>query len=471
MRRIAAAILLVTAAGLQRLQAQQPQARQPQARQPQAQQPQAQQLQMGTARPLPLIAGPGADSLTSSFTVDGIPVILRRLTANNVVAANVYLLGGARQITARTAGIEPFLLAASERGTLHYPKAVLRRKMSLLGSQIVVAPSVDWTLFGIRATTQVLDSTWAIFADRLMYPALQPAEVDLVRSQLLSAVKQQSDDPDSYVSDLADSVAFIGHPYSIPVTGTAESIGAITPAALRQYEATQIVRSRMLIVVVGDVSRRHVTALVRATLSHLPLGTYRWTLPPPAPAGPSSALLVQRPLPTNYLLGYFAGPLASSPDYTPLHVATTVLTGQMFAEIRSRQNLTYDVHAPFLERAASVAGLYVTTVSPDTTLKLMHFFVNQLQHEIVTDEGLDRLELQFVTQYYLDNETNASQADGLARAQLYQGDYHRAMQFVQDLRAVTPDQLRAVARKYIHDIHWAYVGDTTKVSRSLLEAF
>jgi len=412
-----------------------------------------------------------ADTLTSSFTVDGIPVILRRNTSNNVVAANVYLLGGARQVTRDNSGIEPFLLAVSERGTLHYPKAVLRSKTSALGSDFVVAPSVDWTMFGARTITSALDSTWAIFADRLMYPAIQPAETELVRSQFISGEKQERDDPDSYVSDLADSVAFAGHPYSVSPTGNATSLAGITAADLRAYQQSQIVKSRMLVVVVGDVTRAHLESLIHATLGRLPAGSYKWSLPEAVPVAPASAVLMQRDLPTNYLLGYVAGPLASSSDYTALRVAATVLTGQMFAEIRGRQNLTYDVHAPFLEHAASASGLYVTTVAPDTTLKLMKFFITQLQNETVTSDGLQRLELQFITQYFLDNETNASQADFLARAQLYQGDYRRAMSFVEDLRSVTPAAVQAAARKYMKNFHWAYLGDTTKVNRNLLLSF
>lgn len=412
-----------------------------------------------------------ADTLTSSFTVDGIQVILRRNTSSNVVVANVYLLGGVRQVTQATSGIEPFLLTVSEHGTMHYPKAVLRNRTSALGSDFVIAPTVDWTMFGARTITTALDSVWALFVDRLMYPAIQPAEVELVRAQLLSGEKQEHDDPDAYVSDLADSVAFAGHPYSISETGNLTSLASITPAQLRDYENTQIVKSRMLLIVVGDVTRPHLEALIHATLAKLPAGNYTWTLPDPIPVTPSSAVLVQRDLPTNYMLGYVAGPLASSPDFTPLRVAATVLTGQMFAEIRGRQNLTYDVHAPFLDRAASASGLYVTTVSPDTTLKLMKFFINQLQNEVVTSEGLQRLELQFITQYFLDNETNASQADFLARSQLYQGDYRRAMSFVQDLKSVTPEAVQAAARKYMKNVHWAYLGDTTKVDRSLLTSF
>ena len=411
------------------------------------------------------------DSLTSSFSVDGIPVILRHNTSSNVVVANVYLLGGVRQVTSDDAGIEPFLLAVSEHGTRHYPKATLRRKTSALGSDFVVTPMVDWTMFGARTITTVLDSAWAILADRLMYPSIQPAEVEIVRTQLLSAERQEQDDPDAYVSDLADSIAFTGHPYALSPTGNAVSLASITPASLRAYERTEIVKSRLLVVVVGDVTRAHVEALIHSTLSHLPAGSYTWSLPDPVPVKPSSAVLVQRSLPTNYMLGYVAGPLASSPDYTALRVAATVLTGQMFAEIRGRENLTYDVHAPFLERAASASGLYVTTVSPDTTLRLMKYFITQLQNETVTSEGLKRLELQFITQYFLDNETSASQADFLARAQLYQGDYRRAMSFVSDLKSVTPEAVQAAARKYFRNVHWAFLGDTTKVDRGLLESF
>ena len=46
-------------------------------------------------------------TMTSSFDVGGVKVILRESDANNVVAANLYLLGGTRQITPSNAGIEP----------------------------------------------------------------------------------------------------------------------------------------------------------------------------------------------------------------------------------------------------------------------------------------------------------------------------------------------------------------------------
>ncbi len=415
-------------------------------------------------------AQPPSDDNTAAFDVDGIRVILRK-TDNNIVAANLYLLGGARQLTPQNAGIELMLLDASERGTRNYSKESLRRKMSRLGTDVVIDAEKDWTMFGIRSTTEVFDSTWAIFADRLMHPLLQPAEVDIVRGQFLSAISQRRDDPDALARYLADSLAFAGHAYAVPVGGTQASIAQLTSSALRDYQRSQMVKSRMLLVVVGDVERSKLESLIRGSLAQLPAGSYRWTLPAAAPRGSSMVVFEQRPLPTNYVMGYYAGPLANERDLQALRIATSVLTGRMFADIRTRRNLTYDVHAPFVENAAALGGLYVTTVSPAVTVGLMREHVTELQRELIDADGLKRLSAQFVTEYLLDNETNAAQADFLARAELFRGDYRVAERFVDELREVTPQEVRAVAQKYMRGMRFAYVGDSTQVDRRLLLGF
>ena len=410
-------------------------------------------------------------TLTTSFDVSGVHVILRKNDANNVVAANLYLLGGARQVSAANAGIEPILLDVSERGTQKYPKNVLRRAMSKLGREIVVAPSADWTMVGIRSSTEVFDSTWAIFADRVMHPLLAKSEVNLVKVQYLSGIRQRRDDPDELASYLADSITFSGHPYSISVVGNENSIQAIDSAALREYHRNQFVTSRMLLVVVGNVDRSHIEKLVAESIGQLPRGNYKWVEPPRVPELSTAVVVERRQLPTNYILGYYSGPLASGPDYQALRVATSVLTGRMFAEIRARQNLTYDVHAPFVDRAATAGGLYVSTVSPDTTLKLMHAAIVDLQTGLLDPIGLKQLEEQFITEYFLDNETNAAQADFLARSQLYEGDYREAERFVDELKSVTPEAVQRVARKYMKGLRFAYVGDPSKLNPRTISLF
>ena len=418
----------------------------------------------------PVVKAP-TDTLTSKFDVAGIPVILRRVSANNVVAANLYLLGGTRQLTARTQGIETLLLEASERGTAKYPRDVLRTKMARLGSAIGVGANSDWTTISLRATTTGLDSTWAILADRVMAPRLDPAEVELVREQFVTATRQRKDSPDALLDYLADSIAFSGHPYALEPTGTEPSLTSINTSALKSYHASQFVTSRMMLVVVGNVSRTKVEKLVRETLGRMPKGNYVWTLPDPPAELPSAYVVEQRTLPTNYLQGYFHGPKATSPDYPALRLACAVLSGRLFAEVRGRRNLAYSVNAPFVERAFSLGGLYVTTTQPDEVLTIMRQQITSLREGTITDEGLDRLVQQFIVTYFLDNETNADQANMLARAELYQGDFRRAAQFVEELRAVTPKQIQQAARTYMSKVRWAYVGDPSKVTPARMLRF
>jgi zinc protease len=92
------------------------------------------------------------DTITSSFEVSGVKVILRRVTNNDVIAANLYLLGGVRQVQPGKAGLELLLLNASERGTRGYSKDQLRARMARLGTSIGASADHDWTMFGLRAT-------------------------------------------------------------------------------------------------------------------------------------------------------------------------------------------------------------------------------------------------------------------------------------------------------------------------------
>jgi zinc protease len=413
-----------------------------------------------------------SDSGTTTYDVAGVRVIHRYVSANEVVAANVYLLGGTRQLTQANAGIEALMLETSGYGTRRYPRDTLRRRMAALGSEIDVAASTDWTRIGLRATTSSFDSTWAILADRLVAPALDSSAFELVRAQLLAAVRQRGDDPDALLSYLADSIAYVDHPYSIDPIGTERSISALTRSDLVRYHTQQITTSRLLVVIVGQVDRPRVERLVRATLGTLPRGQYTWTEPPAPPVRGDALVVEQRQLPTNYILGYFHGPSSANVrDYAALRVATAVLSGRLFGEIRSRRNLTYAVNAPFLERALSAGGIYVTTVSPDLTLGLIRAEIEALQQDIISRQGLAELVQQFITEYFLNNETNAAQADFLARAQLYQGDYRAADRFVDELRNVGPEDIRRVAKLYLRDARFAYVGDTTKISRAALTRF
>ncbi len=411
-----------------------------------------------------------ADTSTVMYDIGGIRVI-HRPSDTEIVVANLYLLGGVRQVTFANAGIEPFLLQITERGTRTYPRERLRRDMARLGTAITIDATKDWTQFGLRATRGTFDSTWAILSSRLMEPTLESSQVELVRRQLLLGVSQRQDSPDALLEYLADSVAYAGHAYAVSEVGTSESLGRISEADLRAYHKTQFVKSRMLLVVVGGITREKLESVVTRTIAKLPAGDYVWSAPDTLPRRKAAAFVVSRSLPTNYIMGRYAGPRAGTRDYYALQLASAVYSGQLFSEIRSRRNLTYAVDAPFIDRAVSGGGMYVTTVSPQLTIDIMRQQLATMRTGTVDAAALNRLVQQFLTQFFLENETNTEQADFLTKSFLYEGDIRAVGRFEQQLRAVTPEDIQRVAQRWIRDVQWVYVGDSSKVPKSSMERF
>ena len=408
---------------------------------------------------------------TTRFEVGGVRVIHRQ-TENNLFVANLYLLGGTRMATPATAGLEAMLLDITERGSKKYPGDQLRRAMARTGSEIGVIPHEDWTVFGLRTTTDRLDSAWSIYTDRLLQPTLTAEDFAFVKENRVSAVRQRVDSPEALLEYLADSVAFAGHPYGLSPIGSEQSLSRITREQLVAFHREQIVTSRMLLVVVGNVSRAQLETMVRSSLVTLPRGTYTWSAPSVGDARPGSAVHIEaRRIPTNYILGWWEGPPADHPDVPALRVASAILSGRMFGEIRSRRNLTYAVEARFRDRAVTSGGLYVSTTRPDTTLALMRTELRNMQLYTIPTKSLRPLIQQFLTEYFLDNETSGAQADFLARAELYRGDFRAADRFVADLRAVTGEDVQRVSRQYMKTVRFAYVGNPAQVNRFRLMSF
>jgi len=404
------------------------------------------------------------DSLTVSYDVGGLRVIQRPSSANDVIATDLYLIGGVQQVTPATAGIEPLALRAAEFGSATYPDTMSRFALAATGSRIIIDPEYDWTLYGFRGVVAQFDSTWVVFADRVMHPALEDNSIVLVRSQLLREAEERAASPDGAVALLADSLAFPGHPYGLNPSGDARSLSAISPDAVRRFVASQFVTSRMVLVIVGNVPREQVQRDVEATLARLPRGDYVWHPPPPAPVHATSLGVVGRSLSTNYLVGIFHGPAATSPDFPAFEIATQMLSNQLNLDIRVDRSLSYAAYARSIDEALVTGAIYVSTDVPDEVLPLIRDALERRRHQWEKEAFLDRFLEHYITEYLMANETNGAQAASLARAQIYSGDYRQASRTMALLRQVDPGDLLRVARRYMHDIQFAYVGNRDRIS-------
>ena len=403
-----------------------------------------------------------ADTTTTSYEVGGLRVIHRPLAANDIVAVNLYLLGGSRQLVAKTAGVEAMLLRSSEFGTVKFPGREARLALARTGSRTFISTEPDWTLFGFYGLRSAFDETWDLFADRVMQPAFDSAGVEVVRGWMLRSARSRSNHPDAQLRTIADSIVFEGHPYQHDPDGTEASIRGLTIEDLRSYHAAHMVTSRMLLVVVGNISKQQLTAAIERTFARLPKGSYTWSLPPVWKRESGSVTVRARPLPTNYILGYFAGPPANSEQYTAFRIATLLLGGIAAYEIRN-SGLSYAAYSPLLERGAPGGGIYVTTTDPDTTMKIFNNVIAFMRENSVNRSALQRYYRGFITSYYSENESNTGQADFLARHELLHGDWRLAGQFMENLKKLQGYQISHAAREYMRNIQYVYIGNPDRL--------
>lgn len=410
-----------------------------------------------------LAAQSGSDTLTLSYEVSGLHVIQRVNRATDIVAARLYLLGGTRQLTKATAGIEALLLEASSAGTERYPGDQARRAMARTGSVVQLEADADWSLLGFTGLAAEFDSAWDVLAERVTKPTLEAQAVEQARSRLIIRAHTRYTDPDERIQVIASQSMFPDHPYSIDPAGTEESLRGITADQVRSYAREQLVTSRLLLVIVGNVERVHAESLVGATLGRLPRGAYQWAPPPPVPNIPARWLVEHRLMPTNYILCYFSGPPPTERSYWSFRVATALLSSRLHYVVRLQRSLSYAAYAPFIDRAVPIGGAYASTSQPDKVLPLMRDAIRTLQTEPISPFSLNRFLDAYAFDYLEANATAADQADFLARAELYLGGFRRGDEFVKRLREVSPIDVLNAANMYLAKLQYAYLGDTTRM--------
>ena len=417
-------------------------------------------------------AAPIADDTTIvSYVVDSVRVIQRLNPSTDVVAVNIYLLGGARQLTPATQGIEQLLLSASRYGTRSYPDTLWRAAWSALGSSLETDVTKDWTMLGFRGLRESFDRSWDLVTERLTAPTLRADGIAVARTRMLATLRQMRSSPEGEAAWVADSVVFAGHPYALSPYGTEANLGAIDSAAVAAYQRREVRRSRLLVVVAGAATRATVEAAVRRTLGTLPVGQYTWTRPTPLARKAGSLTMIPRATSTNYVIGMFDAPPTSSDEF-PSYRAAMGLLGQFITKaVREKRGLSYAANASAQERALATGMIYVSTAQPDTVLKLIRAQIAVLSNRDSMPAGYsfttDNNSIDVVSRRL----TSASQVEALASAELLLGDYRLAESLPRRMRTVSTQSIRQAIQKYVRDIQFVYTGDTTKVSRRSFEKF
>jgi len=406
-------------------------------------------------------------SFVTEFDVNGLKVLVKRREGSQTVATQLYIRGGAENLTTSNAGVEAFMLNVASEASTSFPRDRMRKELARMGTVIGETVSYDYSALSMAATRANFDRSWDVFTDVALHPAFTKEDVDLVKSRLVASLSDDTDEPDTYLQRLQEKVAYAGHPYFNRPEGTAESISKLTAEDLRAYHQRVMQTSQLLLVIVGDLDAAQLKPRITATFGKLPRGNYKPQAPPALTFNASTVDITSRELPTNYIQGFFTAPSITSPDIYPMYVASSLLRDRVFEEVRVKRNLSYAPDAFLRTQAANIGGIYVTAVDANQAVRVMLNEMTRLQREPISKDDITAVVAQFLTTYYISQETNAAQAAGLAQYELIGGGWRNSLQFLEKLQAVTPEDVQRVAQKYMHKIRFVVLGNPAAIDKAV----
>ena len=306
-----------------------------------------------------------------SFNVNGLKVILKQNTSNDIVAVNLVFKGGVTILDPGQAGIEALALNVALKASENYPKDMLNAELEKMATQLGASSSLDYSNINMLCVKQNFEKSWNIFSDVVLNPSFTQEDIELEREQLLSNVRQTSDNADVYLQKLFRNEFYGDHPYAIEVNGTENTLQSFTAKQLKEFFTGRKTTSQMFLVVVGNTSRNELEPMVAETFSTLPQGDFNMQMPPSTSFSEPSIKIVHREIPTNYIQGSYSAPMRTSDEGYTMNITSSILRDRVWEEVRTKRSLSYAPSSRYGNVLSNYGSIYVTAVDADSTIKVM----------------------------------------------------------------------------------------------------
>lgn len=407
------------------------------------------------------------DNKAYDMTVNGVKVIVVP-SGNEIVQVDLVIKGGVQNYSADKAGIERLALTAlTECGTLKDDKNSFKNKLDEVDAQVYGSAGKDASHFQLNCIKSDFEKVWPLYVDALTVPRFDAKEFQRIKDEAINSLRRMESNPDASLQRMAMQVAFNGMDYAKFSSGTIESIQKISLQETKDYYKSLLTRSRIFIVVVGDVSKEDLQTRISALAAKIPQG--KPFVLKRVSYVPQASTFVAKPKEnaTNYIMGVSSAPHPNTKEYYPATLASGIFYDKMFLEVRTNNGLSYAPSAYFSFGATPYSVMYVTTKDPDKYIAVSRNLVDKIKKEGFASDEVKNMKNTYATRQYYNNETNASLCFMVANSEVVQGDWHKAFTLKEDLHPVTPADVNQVFNKYIGNFTWVYQGDTTKVTPTL----
>lgn len=384
---------------------------------------------------------------------NGVRLVVVQSSKQPVVSISLSLPAGTRYDPAGKEGLADMVAGLLTKGAGTRTAEQISRAIEGVGGSINATAGPDFLT--IRADVLAPDAPLAfgLVADAAARPTFAAKELDLLRTQTLSALQLELSQPAALAARFFARGLYGDTPYgrrTVPAT-----VQAITRADLLRFQRERLQPRGALLVVAGDIGLSTARSLAERAMAG-------WTgtpaaapaLPAPPEAGSTEILLVNRPgsVQSNIIIGNTTF-LPTSPLWYASVLANRILGGgadaRLFLILREQKSWTYGAYSR-LDRPKGIGSFQATaevrTAVTDSALREMLVQIRRLGTEAVPDSEFANAKGSLVGQFPLTVETAEQVAGSVAEMMLLGLPNDYLSLYRTRLSQVTARQLQDAAR-------------------------
>jgi predicted Zn-dependent peptidase len=359
-----------------------------------------------------------------------------------------------------------------KEGTTSKTAEQVAQEAASMGGSIDIQVGPDITRIDSDVLSEFGPKIVTLLADVMMHPLLPDSDVPRLKQDLQRKLSIDLTQPGTLAHDRFVQVLYPDHPYG-RLLSTEATISSFTDSDVKKFYEDNFSAARTHIYVAGKFDPAAVKKAVTAAFSD-------WKRGPdplvqiPKPVSKRELDIVDRPGAAQSTL-YIGLPAIdpSNPDYIPLQVMDALLGGsfgsRITANIREQKGYTYSPRSQVSVRYrdgywAEVAD--VTTAVTGPSIKEILYEIDRLQNAPPSAAELDGIKNYLAGLFVIRNSNRAGVVNQLQFVDLHRlGDTYLNT-YVQNVHAVTPEQVQEMAKKYVvkEKLTIVVVGDKQKVS-------
>lgn len=405
---------------------------------------------------------------TQTTLSNGMKILLKEIHTAPLISAWVwYRVGSRDEINGRT-GISHWVEHMQFKGTPQFPSNVLDKAVSREGGMWNAFTYLDWTTYFETMPADKIDLGLRLEADRMTNSIFDKEEVASERTVVISEREGNENEPHFRLGEAVQGAAFRVHAYHHEVIGDMADLRSMTRDDLYDHYKTYYVPNNAVMAVAGDFETDQMLARVKELYEPIPAGGEPPRLARPEPEQKGELRLsVEGPGATTYVQVCYRFPNASHPDFFPLTVLDSLLSGpsslNMFGGGIS--NKTSRLYRALVEKELTVGigggaqatidpFLYNISMTihpqrkPEEALSALDDEIKRIQDEIVNEDEVARAIKQARAIFAYGSENITNQGFWLGYAEMF-ADYNWFLTYLDNLAAVTPAEVQRVAQDYL----------------------